>query len=142
MRTITLVLALLLIAALAQAEAPRERPPEDPLASKLFPPELIMSHQDELGVDDKQRGAILKEIEKAQPQMLQLQWQLHSATEQLAKLLDAAPVEEAKALGQADRVMGLERDLKRTQLGLLIRIKNLLTDAQRARLAGLRKAAQ
>jgi Spy/CpxP family protein refolding chaperone len=110
----------------------------DVIGSKLFPPELIMGHQQELGLDDQQRSAILKEIEKAQSQVLPLQWQMHAASEQLAKALDAPKVDEAKALGQADKLMTLERDLKRTHLGLLIRIRNLLTDAQRAKLTELR----
>ena len=34
--------------------------------------------------------------------------------------------------------MGFERDVKRAHLGALIRIRNVLTDAQRAKLAALR----
>lgn len=113
-------------------------PGEDPIGSKLFPPELIMSHQQELGVDDKQRAAMIKEIEKAQSHILQVQWQLQAVTEQLGKLLDAPRIDEAKSLAQADKVMQLEREVKRAHLGLLIRIKNLLTDTQRAKLHELR----
>jgi Spy/CpxP family protein refolding chaperone len=110
----------------------------DPISSKLFPPELIMSHQQELGVEDAQRAAILKEIEKTQAQVLPLQWQMQAATEQLVKALEAPKVDEGKALSQADRLMNLERDVKRSHLGMLIRIRNLLTDSQRAKLAELR----
>lgn len=42
-------------------------------------------------------------------------------------------------LAQADTVMGLEREVKRAQLSLLVRIKNLLSDAQQAKLGELRK---
>jgi hypothetical protein len=35
--------------------------------------------------------------------------------------------------------MSMERDVKKAQLSLLIRIKNLLTDAQQNRLAELRR---
>jgi len=97
-----------------------------------------MSHQEELGIDDTQRTAILKEIEKAQSQVLHLQWQMHAATEQLAKALDAPKIDESKTLAQADKLMTMERDLKRTHLGMLIRIRNLLTDSQRAKLSELR----
>ncbi|HJZ85583.1 MAG TPA: hypothetical protein VKN99_10450 [Polyangia bacterium] len=131
------LLSLLLLT----AAGPPGPPPDDPIGSKLFPPELIMQNQQELGVDDKQRAAILKEVEKAQSQILQLQWQLQAAVEQLGKLLDPPRVDESKALAQADKVMGLEREVKRAHLGLLIRIKNLLTDAQRAKLAQIRAKA-
>ena len=148
-RSLTLTLVLLLTGGVGRAEqtqptkaagpqSPQPTPGADPIGSKLFPPELIMGHQEELGVDDAQRTAILKEIEKAQSQVLQLQWQMHAATEQLAKALDAPKIDESKALAQADKLMTMDRDLKRTHLGMLIRIRNLLTDSQRAKLAELR----
>src|SRR5271170_591230 len=59
----------------------------DPIGGKLYPPELIMSHQGELGIDERQRDAILKEIERAQAQFPRLQWQVQAAAEQLSSLL-------------------------------------------------------
>ena len=48
-------------------------------------------------------------------------------------------MDEAAVLTQADKVLSLEREVKRTQLSLLIRIKNLLSDAQQDKLMELRK---
>jgi Spy/CpxP family protein refolding chaperone len=140
MRSIVLIACLTVAAAVARAEPPHPtpRPGEDPIAARLIPPELIMSHQSDLGVDDKQRAAILKEVERAQSQVLQVQWQMQSAAEQLAKLLDEPRVDEAKTLAQADKVMEFERQIKKSHLGMLVRIRNLLTDAQRAKLQQLR----
>ena len=128
------------------AQAPSKPSPpsarsEDPIGGKLFPPELIMSHQLELGIDERQRDAILKELEHAQAQFPRLQWQLQAATEQLSSLLEAPKVDEAKALAQAGEVMQLETEIKKTHLGLLIRIRNLLTDAQRMKLQELRRSS-
>jgi len=120
---------------------PRAPAPADPIGGKLVPPELIISHQSELRIDDRQRDAILKEIERAQAQFPRLQWQLQAATEQLSQLLDAPQVDEAKALAQASEVMKLETEIKKAHLALLIRIRNLLTDAQRAKLQELRRSA-
>ncbi len=114
--------------------------PSDPIGGRLFPPELIMSHQAELGIDERQRDAILKELERAQAQFPRLQWQLQAATEQLSSLLDAPKIDEARALAQAAEVMKLETEIKKAHLGLLIRIRNLLTDAQRSKLLELRRA--
>ena len=55
--------------------------------------------------------------------------------------MEAMRVDEAAALAQADRVMALEREMKRSQLQLLIRIKNALTQQQQDQLRELRKAA-
>jgi Spy/CpxP family protein refolding chaperone len=111
---------------------------QDPIAGKLFPPELIMGHQQDLGIDDKQRDAIVKEIQKTQAQITEASWQLQAAAEELSKTLDGAHLDEARVLAQADKVMNLERDVKKAHLGLLVRIRNLLTEGQRAKLADLR----
>jgi Spy/CpxP family protein refolding chaperone len=115
-------------------------PSADPIGGKLFPPELIMTHQAELGIDERQRDAILKELERVQAQFPRLQWQLQAATEQLSSLLDAAKIDETKALAQAGEVMRLEIEIKKTHLGMLIRIRNLLTDAQRLKLLEIRRS--
>lgn len=112
----------------------------DPIAGKLIPPDLIINHQSELRIDERQRDAILKEMERAQAQFPRLQWQLQAATEQLSQLLDAAQVDETKALAQAAEVMKLETEIKKTHLALLIRIRNLLTDAQRSKALEIRRA--
>jgi len=128
------LVALVALAGVARADAPAP----DPIAQRLYPPELIMSHQQELGIDDKQREAIVKEVQALQNKVVEVQFQMSAAVEELTKLLDAPRVDEARTVAQADKVMGFERDIKRAHLGALIRIRNLLTDAQRAKLAALR----
>lgn len=118
---------------------PPPTPPEDPIGQKLYPPELIMAHQQELGIDDKQREAIVKEVQNAQSTITKLSWQMQAEAERMAKLLDSPKVDEKQVLAQADKVMNIERDVKKAHLTLLIRLKNLLTDAQRQKLAQLRK---
>jgi Spy/CpxP family protein refolding chaperone len=130
------MLPVLLCATVAHADAPR--PGDDPIAARLFPPELIMQHQEQLGIDDAQRTAILAEVQKTQAAVLPLQWQIQAATSEMLKLLDQSKIDEARVLAQADKVMAIERQLKRAHLGLLVRLRNLLSDAQRARLKALR----
>jgi Spy/CpxP family protein refolding chaperone len=139
MSLVRCLVAILLCAGVARAEAPpRPKAGDDPIAARLFPPELIMQHQQELAIDDKQRTAILREVEKTQSAILPLQWQMQGATSEMVKLLDQAKIEEARVLAQADKVMELERQLKRAHLTLLIRLHNLLSDAQRTKLQQLR----
>jgi Spy/CpxP family protein refolding chaperone len=122
----------------APAPHPPGPPDQDPIANQLFPPELIMGHQDELQLQEKQRAAIRAEVVNLQTHVVDLQWQLSEAAERLAALLRGTPIDEAKALEQADKVMSLEREIKRLHLGTLIRIKNTLTPEQIARLRQLR----
>jgi len=135
-----LAIPLVFVAALAHAEAPKPGG-DDPIGARLFPPELIMKHQRELAVEDKQRDAIVAEVQKTQAQLVPLQWQMQGASEAMAKLLDAPKLDEAKVLAQADKIMGIEREFKRAHLTLLIRLRNLLSETQRARLMELRKEA-
>ena len=56
----------------------------------------------------------------------------------LTELLRQPRVDEAAALAQVDKVLGMEREVKRAQISLLIQIKNLLTPAQQQKLFDLR----
>ena len=118
--------------------AAAEPPGEDPIAQQLFPPELVMKHGQEIGLDDAQRTAMKQAIQAAQTRFLDAQWDMQAASQKMVRLLQARPIDETAVLAQADKVMGLERDVKKAQLSLLIRIKNLLTEAQQAKLTELR----
>jgi Spy/CpxP family protein refolding chaperone len=131
----TLLLFLLLpFAAFAQ-----QPPPEgDPIAKFLIPPELVMAHGQEIGLTDAQSAAIKNELRKTQTKFLDLQWDMQEETGRLTQLLQQSPVDEAKVLERADKIMSMEREIKRAHLTLLVRLKNLLTPAQIAKLASLR----
>lgn len=117
-----------------------QQPKTDPFAAYFYPPELIMSHQREIGLSESQSAAILGEITKAQTTFLQLQWKMSAEAERLEKLVQPAATDEARVLEQVDRVLAIERETKRAQVSLLIRIKNTLTAQQQAKLTELRKA--
>jgi Spy/CpxP family protein refolding chaperone len=76
-----------------------------------------------------------------QKRFLDLQLDLEERTETVSRLLQQAPVDEAKVLAAVDQVLVLENQVKKAQLSLLVRIKNQLTAAQLAKLdAGLGRA--
>jgi Spy/CpxP family protein refolding chaperone len=131
--TFLLPLALVL---LLPAPAQAQTPPDDPLAAHVFPPELVMKHAQEIGLDEKQRAAIKDAIQAAQHRFLDAQWSIQEESQKLVRLLQARPVDERAVLAQADKVMSLESEVKRTHLSLLVRIKNLLSEAQQEKLRG------
>lgn len=137
MRRLTPMLSILFI--LSAGTLPGQQPGEDPVAQNLFPPELVMRYQQDIGLDEAQGRGIKEAIQKAQSKFLDFQWEMQSESQKMVRLLQARPVDEAAVLAQADKVMGLEREVKRAQLSLLVRIKNLLSDAQQAKLVELRK---
>ncbi len=115
------------------------QPADDPIAQNLFPPELLMKYRQEINLDEGQSKAIKEAIQKAQTKFLDMQWDMQSETEKLVKLLKARPVDENAVLAQVDQVLNREREVKKTQISLLVRIKNLLTDGQQNKLLELRR---
>jgi Spy/CpxP family protein refolding chaperone len=57
----------------------------------------------------------------------------------MTQLLQQSPADETKILEQADKIMALEREIKRSHLALLVRIKNALTAEQIAKLEAMRR---
>jgi Spy/CpxP family protein refolding chaperone len=129
-------LLLLLLPLVAFAQQPS--PDNDPIAKYLIPPELVMAHGQEVGLTDAQSASIKGEIRKTQTKFLDLQWDMQEESGKLTQLLQQSPVDEAKVLERADKIMSLEREIKRAHLTLLIHLKNLLTPAQVAKLMALR----
>jgi Spy/CpxP family protein refolding chaperone len=141
-KRLALIVASLLIAAVftaASSFAQQPPPNDDPIGRYLVPPDLIMSHSQELNLQEKQRAAIKAEVQKAQSKFIDAQWDMKEATEKMVHLLQQSPADEARILEQADKVMALEREIKKTQLSLLIRIRNVLTAEQMAKLDAIRK---
>jgi Spy/CpxP family protein refolding chaperone len=138
-------LALLAVAAAgggagAGAQQPPQAP-DDPLARVLFPPELVMQHQQDIGLRAEQRAAITKAIQDFQGKVVDLQWRMQDQSQRLAALLEKPAVDQAAALTQVDEVLSVEREVKRAHITLLINIKNTLSADQQAKLAAMRGAA-
>jgi Spy/CpxP family protein refolding chaperone len=144
MRALSIVVALILsvsTSAAAQSAPPGGGGGDDPLARFLYPPELVMANQQALSLTDRQRSTIQQEMQQAQAKFTDLQWKMSGEGEKLARLLQATPVPETQVLEQVDRILGIERDVKRTHLTLLMRIKNALTADQQAKLSEMRRQA-
>jgi Spy/CpxP family protein refolding chaperone len=97
-----------------------------------------MKYRQEINLDDGQAKAMKEAIQKAQSKFLDMQWDMQSEAEKLVQMLKARPVDENAVLAQVDQVLNREREIKKAQISLLVRIKNLLTDAQQNKLTELR----
>lgn len=144
-KTAFAVIVLLLGAGVAGAQqaAPTPRPggppQRDPIGESLFPPELVMQNQQAIGLTPEQKTQIRTELTKAQTRFTEMQWQLQDAMESLVTMVRQDAVDEAQALAQLEKVLTIEREIKRTQLGLMLRIKARLTPEQRGQLQKLRE---
>jgi Spy/CpxP family protein refolding chaperone len=113
-------------------------PAADPLARFLYPPELVMAHQEAIGLTDKQRAAIQDAVKDAQSKVVDLQFRMSAEVEKLQRLIQSSSPDEPKVLDEVTRVLTLERDMKVTQMTLMIRIKSQLTERQQGMLDQLR----
>jgi Spy/CpxP family protein refolding chaperone len=127
---------LLLIGAAAYAQSPPAG--TDDIAQNLFAPDVVFKYRDAIGLEVAQSKSLKDLVQKAQGRFLDLQWDMQGETGKLAQLLRLPKVDEAGALAQVDKVLGMEREVKRAQISLLIEIKNLLTPAQQQKLFDLR----
>ena len=143
MRPSILALAFVLSAStLAAQGAPQGQrgpgPAGDDWGRNFFPPEMVMQHQSEIGLQDAQRAALSSAIQQAQAKFMDMQWKLSAEGEKMGRLLQGARVDETQVLEEVDRILALEREIKKAQISLMVRIKNTLTAAQQSKLAEIR----
>jgi|SRR5271165_4824888 len=127
-----IAIAMLALSLAVSMRANAQTPPPDPIRDALLPPDFVMDHQQELGLSDAQRKAILADVQAAQEHFLRSQRQIEAATSKLVDILRQSRIDQAKALAQMDAVLDLEREIKHAQLTLMIQVKNELTPEQQA----------
>ena len=131
-----LVAGVLLTVAFTSAQ----QPDQDPLGRYVFPPELVMQHQQQIGLTADQKNYLRSEVQRVTVRFTELQWQLQDAMEGLLVMMKASSVNEQDAQTQLDKVLGIEREIKHLHVGLAIRIKNNLTPEQQAKLETIRES--
>src|SRR5262245_54056442 len=92
----------------APPQEERQGPPpprKDPLLESLYPPEMIMQRQRELGLTEDQKTFMRGEIQRTTTRFNELQWQLQDAMEALQSTVRGNTVNEQLALSQLDKVL-------------------------------------
>src|SRR3989442_158745 len=126
---------------LAAGAACAQQPDQDPIGQSFFAPELVIQNQEAIGLSAEQKDYFKTEIRQAQLKFTELQWKLQDEMEKLVVLVKQPHVDEQQVLAQLEKLLAAEREVKREQLTLLVRIKNKLTPEQQGKLAELRKPA-
>lgn len=115
-----------------------QQPEQDPIGQSFFAPELVIQHQEAIGLSAEQKEYFKTEIRQAQLKFTELQWKLQDEMEKLVALVKQPHVDEQQVLGQLEKLLAAEREVKREQVTLLVRIKNKLTPEQQGKLTELR----
>ena len=121
-------ICLILIASAVSAQG--QGAPKDVFKGKLFPPNVILEHQDELNLSKDQFAAIRAAVVEVQANVAEHEWDLREAYQRAMADLDESPVDEEKVLENIDAVLQAENNVKKLQVAMLIRLRNLLTDEQ------------
>jgi hypothetical protein len=118
------------------ARAPSQ---DQPLEQLVFPPDLVLQCRERIGLKTEQRDAIRTAMRDMQTKTMDMQWKLQDEAEKLNDALKRPSVNETETLAQVDRVLAAEREVKRAQMAMLIRIKNVLTLDQQENLSKVRE---
>jgi Spy/CpxP family protein refolding chaperone len=132
------VLCVCALLFLAAGAARGQQPDQDPIGQSFFAPELVIQHQEAIGLNEEQKTYLKTEIRQAQLKFTELQWKLQDEMEKMVSLVKQPHVEEQDVLAQLEKVLAAEREIKRAQVTLLVRIKNKLTPEQQAKLQEIR----
>ena len=112
-------------------------PMPDPLHDVMFPPDMIMGHARQLNLTEDQKAFMRGEIQKTTTNFQDLQWKLQDQMEQLHEMMKAPLVNEEQVMAQLNKVLDIEREIKRLHFGLAVRLKNRLTPEQQEELQKL-----
>ena len=121
-------LCLILWSAVTVAQAPGDQ--KDVFKGKLFAPNIILEHQDELALSKEQFTAIRAAVVDVQGNVAEHEWDMREAYMQIMADLDDSPVDEASVLQNVEAALLAENQVKKLQVAMLIRLRNLLTDEQ------------
>lgn len=121
-------ICLLLLASLASAQGPGNQ--KDVFKGKLFPPNVIMEHQEELGLSREQFTAIRAAVVEVQSNIAGHEWDLREAFQRVLSELDESPIDEEQVIDSLEVALRAENEVKKRQVAMLIILRNLLTDEQ------------
>ncbi len=112
---------------------------EDPFQGALFGAELVMKHQEAIGLTSDQRDEVVLAMQRMQSAVVPSQLALSASAERLLVLLRGPRVDVEGALFEAKEALRLENQVKLEQVRFLIEVKNLLTAEQQSALDRIRR---
>ena len=111
----------------------------DPFSEVFFAPELIMQNRRAIDLTDEQRDAITGLIQDFQGRAASSQFELLDEVQTLVDILSDEEVDIDRAMDQVEQFLDTENQVKKAQIELLIRIKNVLTSDQQRILLDIRE---
>ena len=124
------LLIFLAIALFGAGSAAAAGPKEDIFKGKLFAPNIILEHQQELDLSKEQFTAIKRAVLEVQANVAEHEWDMREAYLSIMAVLDESPIDENQAIEHVSAALLAENAVKKEQMMMLIRLRNLLTAEQ------------
>ena len=105
-------------------------PKDDVFQGKLFPPNVILENQAELKLSKQQFTDIKAAVVAVQANVAEHEWDLREAYQGVLLALDETPIDEKRVLELVDAALLAENAVKKEQVAMLIKLKNLLNEKQ------------
>ena len=103
---------------------------ENPFKGKLFAPNEILENQAELGLTKDQFTEIRATVVEVQGNLAEYEWDMREAYLKIMAELDESPISEDRVLEHAEVALQAENQVKKHQMAMLVRLKNILTAEQ------------
>ena len=105
-------------------------PKQDVFKGKLFAPNVILENQAELSLSKQQFTDIRKAVVDVQANVAGHEWDVREAYQNIMVELDRTPIDEQQVLEHVGAALKAENEVKKMQVLMLIKLRNLLTDEQ------------
>ncbi len=123
-------LCIFLLAVSADSGAAQQQP-GDPLQSLVVSPDELMRHREETGLTETQLERIHVLLQKAEPEIRELDKRARDSIDRLARLLSKERLDEDATRKQLDHFLEIQKEQQRRHLWTMIQIRNELTPEQR-----------
>ena len=124
------LLIFLALASFAGSAAMAAEAKDDVFKGKLFAPNIILEHRDDLDLSKQQFTDIRKAVVEVQANVAEYEWDMAEAYQDVMAELDKSPISEEQVLEHVGTVLRAENEVKKLQVAMLVQLKNLLTDEQ------------
>jgi hypothetical protein len=135
-----LILFGLTLGAAGLASASPPHPPvspkqiQDPIERLRIEAIMAKAYAKEIGLNESQRAFVVSQLELAQKAWQDLRGKVESEQARLSTLIGTPDATEAQIADQLDRLLDLERQIKRANLVCAVRVRRQLTAAQVSKL--------
>ena len=124
------ILFVLTYIVLANGPAFGQMPKDDVFRGKLFAPNIVLENRAALNLTRDQYTAIRAAVVEVQADVAEQEWDMQEAYQALMLELDNSPVDADGVLKHVSAALMAENQVKKKQIAMLVKLKNLLTAEQ------------